>query len=97
MNNLSQASIAIIENLAFKVAPEDSISNPSYPNYTDTDIYVEGFTDAFRLFFEFFYIYKESQINPSIENLYLGPAKKVTFLEIMKHLKQTEYVSFFNQ
>ena len=36
-----------IENIAIKEAPIDSQYYPAFPNFTDTDIWINGFTDGY--------------------------------------------------
>ena len=37
-----------IEKLAFKLAPQDSMEDPAYPNFSDTDIFVYGFVVGYQ-------------------------------------------------
>ncbi len=40
-------SISEIEKIAIKAAPIDSQNYPAFPNFTDTDIWINGFTDGY--------------------------------------------------
>jgi len=36
-----------IEEMAYKLCPKDTPDNPAFPNFTDADIWVNGFIEAY--------------------------------------------------
>ena len=60
---LEKANISIseIENIAINEAPIDSQYYPAFPNFTDTDIWIQGFTDG--------YISRGNKINTLFDEL----------------------------
>lgn len=41
-------NIVDLEKIAIKSTPTNTQENPAYPNYSDDDIYVEGFIDGYE-------------------------------------------------